>query len=908
MKILDIFKAKEKTEILTTHGVTGTDLQSGMITDEYNSDLQFPESIKIYDEMRKSDGTVIAILRAIKQPLISAKWQIQAWGEDEFDKELADFITHNLFEKIKFKHFLRESLGFLDFGFYYFEKNFEIVDGIIEWKDFAPRLPKAHYLWGITNEDWVDWHPTGVTQQVNATDEGKTSQTLTIPWDKIILFSFEKEGNNFEGVSVLRNAYKHYYYKDLLYKVSSISSERYGVGIPVASVKSSMNEANKNKLVEFLKNIRSNEQSYWVYTDDAMDVRIMTPEGSGVGSQIQTSIDHHDRKIYDSILAGFLNLTTGDGGSNALSKDQSSFFLRGLQGTADFFIDTMNEHIRELINLNYKDVTVYPKLTVSDIGSISMDEQMTAIGSAVEKWLLDITPDDKAMIRDILKMPRLTQEQMNQIEADKEAQWVIDQKKIDEKTKQDSIIVEDVKKKDKKLSEDQYSGCVMLNVFSESLWEFKIDKNDIVESEYNGDYHVTLLYGLNTDVPQKEITDKIKYEWQSVKVKWMKIFEWEENDVLVLEVKKEKWITNINKSLRELDYKNDYPDYTPHITIAYLKKWEAEKYISDEFDDTEFTTGKIVYTSSVESKPKTLQFSESLKPFPREKTFTKNITDFEKYLDMKYAEAEEIVKETEKEYQNALVELYESSDSQRIDGVVCLVYDKTRITAGKNKIQKITDKLEKKLIDSALQDEIFKEAQTWAKSTLDANDTYLAKRVTIVWEWQINTFIDGYKSNMQGVIYNESRRVLENITLNYGSEASVDLAKKTAEVSINKNILSLSFITHPRALYKFIIYSDAQAEGFTMFKTVVPTSLIQNVIDRPSGMTASVIYTIATAAQINKIASTATAGKTAEAVTGLGLHHGSFEYYYPIASVDLPVEEEIAKTQREELQKKMDQK
>jgi len=55
------------------------------------------------------------------------------------------------------------------------------------------------------------------------------------------------------------------------------------------------------------------------------------------------------------------------------------------------------------------------------------------------------------MIRDILKMPRLTQEQMNQIEADNEAKSVIGQKAIDEKAKQD--IIDDAKKKDKKLSE-----------------------------------------------------------------------------------------------------------------------------------------------------------------------------------------------------------------------------------------------------------------------------------------------------------------------------------------------------------------------------------------------------------------------------------------------------------------------
>jgi hypothetical protein len=187
-------------------------------------------------------------------------------------------VTHNLFEKVKFKHFLRESLGFLDFGFYYFEKTFEVKDGMIEWKEFAPRLPKAHYLWSDGSE-WIDGHPSGITQQVNTTDEKKV-MTLTIPWQKLILFSYEREGNNFEGVSILRNAYKHYFYKDLLYKVSSISSERYGVGIPTAQVKSTTSKENKLKIDNSLKNIRSNEQSYLSYTDDVVKMEIMTPNGT----------------------------------------------------------------------------------------------------------------------------------------------------------------------------------------------------------------------------------------------------------------------------------------------------------------------------------------------------------------------------------------------------------------------------------------------------------------------------------------------------------------------------------------------------------------------------------------------------------------------------------------------------
>lgn len=292
-------------------------------------------------------------------------------------------------------------------------------------------------------------------------------------------------------------------------------------------------------------------------------------------------------------------------------------------------------------------------------------------------------------------------------------------------------------------------------------------------------------------------------------------------------------------------------------------------------------------------------------PTDREDAFTDHITGFEEYLEAKLSEAEDIIEDAEEEYKEVLFELYDESDTDRVDGVVCLTYDKTRITAGKNKIARITERLTKKLIDSQLQTEIFAQAIGEAKKTLIENDQKLGWTLDIG-AGQVNTFIDGYKSNMQGVIFNESRRVLENITLNYGSEAPIELAKKTAEaLSFNRNILTLSFVTHPRALYKYLIYNEAQAEGFTLFKTVVPENRLIDLIARPFGITAGIVYTIKTVAQINKYASETTAGKTAESVAGLGLHHGSYEYYYPIESARFDEEEAIAKIQREELKKKM---
>ncbi len=967
MSILDLFK-KDKTEILTSHGTTWTELLSGIITEEYNSDLQFPDSIGIYDEMRKSDATVIAALRAIKNPLLSAKWQIQAGWEETKDKEIADFVSKNLFEKVKFKHFLRESLWFLDFGFYYFEKNFEIVDWKIEWKELSPRVPKAHYLWEIKNKDWVDWHPAWITQQVSRSDEHKIDNfQREIPWEKLILFSFEKEWNNFEWVSILRNAYKHYFYKDLGYKIQSISGERYGVGIPTAQVKSSMNETNKNKLIEFLKNIRSNEQSYWVYTDDVTKFEIMTPNGTGVWSQIQTQIDHHDRKIYDSIHAWFLNLTSWDGGSNALSKDQSSFFMRGLQWTADFFIDTMNEHIKELVDLNYNNTTSYPKLVVSEIGSISMDEAIDSIGTAVEKGMLELNNNDKDAVRAILKLPALppTDEwdtDLDNVEAELDLEqleistledlWQIQPQSQDmDEQEQLSEDFEDIElwqplteEHKKKISEALLKG-------KNKAWSYK-DVNIVkTQNEFIQDNPEINKYQ-NDRQKLQSMADKVKESMDNLKNKRSTMSK-EQKKKFAKEYAKKIWEMRTERIRLQTEWKklkaqenqkaNSLKavhrevksqlrtaknqeriitrDTKAKERAAAKATKDVERAATKAKKEAERASAKAKREAEKEAKKRNKKLAESdTQPTNREVVFSENITAFEDYLEDQYQKAEDIITEMEHEWQDALEELYDNSDTERVDGVVCLIYDKTKVTAGKNKIQKITDKYTKLLIDSELQKDIFQTALDRANETLNKNDTFFSEEIILAWNgqyhaWkrvnipagQIDTFIEGYKSNMQGVLYNENRRVLENITLNYGSEASVDLAQQTAaEISINKNILSLSFITHPRALFKYVIYNEAQAEWFTMFKTIVPTDKIPNVIDRPFGMTASLIFTIQTAAQINKAASVATAWKTAEAVTGLGLHHGSFEYYYPVASAELIEEELIAKAQRDELQQQMD--
>ena len=158
----------------------------------------------------------------------------------------------------------------------------------------------------------------------------------------------------------------------------------------------------------------------------------------------------------------------------------------------------------------------------------------------------------------------------------------------------------------------------------------------------------------------------------------------------------------------------------------------------------------------------------------------------------------------------------------------------------------------------------------------------------------------GYRSNVDALLYNDPRRVEENIIQNFGSQVSIDLAVSQLDGPIfNRNVLSLSLLSHPRGAYNAIQFDINNARGFTMYKVLAPKNVISNL--DPSGMTAKLLFGIYTVAQFNKKVSEMTDGKTSEAVNGLGIHHNAITYFFPIPSDQLDEEQKISRAQRSQL-------
>jgi hypothetical protein len=334
---------------------------------EYNPQLQGLRGLEMYDKMRKSDGTVRGTLRAIKTPALAGTWFIEPAPCDDDDhekkalyEEIADFVWRNLTEmmSIPFGQVLSESLLMCDFGNYMFECVWDVgrsVDGTPRTvlSKLAPRHPMDIKKWHF------DTHggPTRVEMYKTNAQLGSLD-SIFIDIHKLLVFSFDREAGNIEGIPVLRSAYKHWYFKEQLYKIDAIQKERHGIGIPVIKLPMGYKDADKRAAEELGRNIRTNERAH-IVLPPGWEIAMLKLEGQPVNAL--ASVEHHDEKIRENILVNFV----AKGAQDA----DLAMFLKASRIVADIVADSFNTYlIWKMVKYNWPDVERMPKLKVRRIG------------------------------------------------------------------------------------------------------------------------------------------------------------------------------------------------------------------------------------------------------------------------------------------------------------------------------------------------------------------------------------------------------------------------------------------------------------------------------------------------------------------------------------------------------------
>jgi len=368
--------------------------------EEHVSALRDRQGLTTFYRMKRGDGIVRGSLRALKTPLLSAHWYIKPASTDKRDKTIAEFVQDNLFHdlNVSFPVLLHYILLCCEYGYMPFELVWNAPE--LVGSSFRQKLRKIAPRHPMDVQEWVyDLHggPNGIIMEPAVSTP--TEPGIYIPIEKLAVFTPEPEAGDLSGVSVLRSVYKHWFYKETLYKIDAIQKERHGIGIPVIKLPIGYSPADKTMAQELGRNMRTNEKAHVVLPNN-WEFMFAKIEGQSVNCL--TSIDHHDKAIMANVLGSWI--------MEASAKEESlSMFMKSTRYIAAIVTDIFNRYI--IKKLVYANFTLGPNrkcptLVCRRIGEWQdMRTQSFTLRNAVGAGLIE--PDDilEEVLRDELDLP-----------------------------------------------------------------------------------------------------------------------------------------------------------------------------------------------------------------------------------------------------------------------------------------------------------------------------------------------------------------------------------------------------------------------------------------------------------------------------------------------------------------------
>jgi SPP1 gp7 family putative phage head morphogenesis protein len=349
-------------------GTSGTEIYGGYFYEEYLAELRSREVAELWDKIRRSEPKVKMCLKAVKNPILGANWSIQpAEGTNPAYQLHADLIQQVLFKDLaqSWNQQLQEILTMLEFGYSVFEITHKLVTNDERFGTYQS-LAKIALRVQKTIERWNLDPKTGKILSVTQLANGDLQTYQDLDGRFLLVFTNEKEGDNYEGISALRPCYGAWKRKNMFLKLIAIGSEKGAVPTPYMEV-----PAGKENSPEFtnakkvLERYVSHQQQYITYPQ-GWKLGFLTSDFDS--SKLRNDVERENAEMAVAFLANFLELGQSGSGSWALSTDLSDFFLSSLETVAKTICETFNRGlIPDLIKLNFGPQAAYPELTCSGI-------------------------------------------------------------------------------------------------------------------------------------------------------------------------------------------------------------------------------------------------------------------------------------------------------------------------------------------------------------------------------------------------------------------------------------------------------------------------------------------------------------------------------------------------------------
>jgi hypothetical protein len=379
-------------------GAEGLPTFAGRVTEPYLDKLEWPQAYDTYDEMRRRDPTLRSIIHVTKLLAKTATWKVETATDQPGDREAGEFLSsaidgmsHTMGD------FIDDALTAIPFGWSSFEEVYQRrpEDGRIGWRKLAYRRQSSFSRWLFDDaggfQGWVQ-------------SPAPTYSEITLPIDRLLHIVMERDGNNPEGMSLFESAYEPWHFVVNLQIISGIGWQRAFVGLPVFHFTERPAAGDKQVVTEIGQGLQVGAKQY-VSTPSNIDFRLESTANSGADSLLNT-IRFYRTLMTQLVMADYILMGMGGGGSWSLGSDKSSLFLMAIDGMLDRIEEAVNQYaVKRLFGYNsFPGMTEIPRLSHTKVQKIRLSD----LGSFVQQIAsyIPMYESDAVWLREQSGMPQ----------------------------------------------------------------------------------------------------------------------------------------------------------------------------------------------------------------------------------------------------------------------------------------------------------------------------------------------------------------------------------------------------------------------------------------------------------------------------------------------------------------------
>ena len=357
------------------------------------TELSDPAVYQKYDEMRRVDSELKAVIQNAKLPIRSAVYQVVTEREEVrmfCERQIGLAESGN---NISFDNLLIDMLSYMDFGFYVAEVTTKRVD------DMGLELSGVHI------------RPAESIRELYFDEDNNVNgfqQVVNKGWievrENVIHMAYSAEGNDPKGRSLLEACVADYDSKQEFLRYARASARRFAVGVPTLFFPPSTPDAQVEAYKQALKDYAKGEVASMVLPGDT-NFAVAGLEGADRFPTLEY-VRYHNQQMAKAYLSQVLELGTTETGSRAVGNSFLTSFYNAEKAIAGQIAEVItNKILTPLVNYNFGEGEVV-RLVPQNILPEDDAQMLTLIKDFVAAGIITLDDAQRMHVMELLELPQ----------------------------------------------------------------------------------------------------------------------------------------------------------------------------------------------------------------------------------------------------------------------------------------------------------------------------------------------------------------------------------------------------------------------------------------------------------------------------------------------------------------------